>query len=215
MFRWGRMAAAALGGLVLAMGVVAGASGSVLVPSAPKGVTATGGDGWIEVRWAAPEQNPETVTGYKVYRGAEGGSLEAIAETTAMTFRDQVANGQGFHYAVAAMAVAVEGARSQEVFARAGRAPDAPASLTGLRRGNGTRARVELRWEPPVDDGGAAVVAYRVHDLSGTVLATTSPDVRHYEGVSSHTQFAVTAVNAFGVGAPAWVDLGPTACEWC
>ena len=196
------------------------AGATPIAPAAPENVRVTEGDGVIGVTWAAPASvNP--VTHYNVYRGAQPDVLALHATTSGTALTDSVRNGDGYYYAVSAVATAVEGPRSDTVFGRAGRWPDAPSSLTGSlqKRGSSGRNVVRLDWEPPLSDGGSEVLGYRVHDITGAVLATTAPGSTGFEGVVSGDEFAVVAFNRFGASGPAWIRFsggdGGGGCEWC
>ncbi len=75
----------------------------VFPPAVPAGLSAVGGVGSIELVW---ERNTDAdLRGYRVYRAAESGSLERIAEfTEAPAYSDrQVQAGKKYRYAVSAL----------------------------------------------------------------------------------------------------------------
>ena len=85
--------------------------------------------------------------------------------------------------------------------------PGAPSALGAGLGAPGDGSVVHLAWTGPVDDGGAAVTAYRVL-LDGVQVGTTtstSYDVRD-AGPGTHT-LAVAAVNILGTGGQASASI--------
>ena len=97
-------------------------------------------------------------------------------------------------------------------------APDAPGNLTATAAGE---TRIDLDWDAPADDGGAAVTGYRIEvsvdaGASFEELATTGGSVTRYThtGLSADEtrHYRVVAVNAEG-DSPASAIVGATTDE--
>ena len=73
----------------------------------PGDVTATEQAGGIEISWSAPTEDAETVTGYRVFRKAQGVDtrLAVVAEVTATSWVDIDATeaGQEYRYRIRAV----------------------------------------------------------------------------------------------------------------
>ncbi len=85
--------------------------------------------------------------------------------------------------------------------------PSAPLSLTGAYLGNGD---VELDWDPPADDGGAAVTQYNVYvdgDLIGDVPPAVDNGALIHNVPTGVHDFGVSAVNSEGEGPQAHVRV--------
>jgi len=90
------------------------------VPSAPRSLTATGGDGTILLSWSAPASSGgSAITNYWVYRGTASGSLSLDATLgNVLTYTDTtVTNGVTYYYQMTAVNSIGEGPRSEEVSA--------------------------------------------------------------------------------------------------
>jgi hypothetical protein len=86
-------------------------------PAVPAGLKAVAGTESIELEW---DRNPEPdLRGYRVYRSADGGAWEKIAETDVPSYSDHaVKPGQQYQYAVSALGTAaLESPRSAPVTA--------------------------------------------------------------------------------------------------
>jgi hypothetical protein len=137
-------------------------------PSAPQSLTATGGDGRIDLAWLAPASDGgAAVTSYQVWRGTASG-IEALVATlgNVLSYPDlSVTNGQTYYYQVAAANSAGSGLMSNEAVATPQAPPpppptppSAPQSLTAA----GGDSRVDLAWLAPASDGGAPVSFYEI-----------------------------------------------------
>ena len=96
----------------------------VTVPGAPSLALGSGGGGNVLV-WSAPASNGgSAITGYRVYRGtSSGGETLLVTVGNISTWADTGgANGTTYYYRVAAVNAVGEGARSNEISAKNGRA---------------------------------------------------------------------------------------------
>ena len=87
-------------------------------------------------------------------------------------------------------------------------APGAPSGLSAAKVSPFDGSQVGLTWQPPANDGGAAVSAYRIY-RDGTLVSTTGPGasaVVKDSGPGKHV-FTVAAVNALGESARASVEI--------
>src|SRR5438552_3695161 len=96
-------------------------------PSAVLNLLATAGAGRVVLTWDAPiSDGGATVSGYSVYRGTAPGSSALFATVgNVLTYADDaVTNGATYYYQAAALNIAGEGPRSNEVSATPTAAPD-------------------------------------------------------------------------------------------
>ncbi|HEX4717383.1 MAG TPA: fibronectin type III domain-containing protein, partial [Thermoleophilaceae bacterium] len=136
-------------------------------PSAPGGLTATGGNGTVALAWNASTDNVG-VTGYRVYRQNADGSwpTTATATTAAATrsFTDTGrTNGTTYTYRVTAIdAAGNESAPSATASATPQAPPDttAPSAPGGLTATSGD-TKVTLSWSASTDNVGVA--SYRIY----------------------------------------------------
>ncbi len=177
------------------------------VPSAPRNVTAVGGDGEVALAWEPPlVDGGNPITAYRIYRGQVSGTLAFLANATGLTYRDAaVQNGQTYFYRVSAANVVGEGPRSGEVSAMPRGAPSAPRNLRAIPGDQ----RAILSWTPPLDDGGVAIQGYRIYrgQTSGNLAFLIEiGDVTMYTDLgltNGQTYFyEVTAFNEAGESPP-------------
>lgn len=181
------------------------------LPTEPRLIEATAGDGVISLEWRAPlETGDMPLSGYMVYRGLSEDELTSYQILDAFTFDlddEIVVNGMTYYYAVQALSEAGDGPLSAVVNAIPLGRPGVPISFE-VEAGNG---QVVLSWEAPVIDGGTPVLGYNVFRglepglldwLSGVDVNTlTDSDVEN--GVTYH--YMVTARNIVGEGLPSEV----------
>lgn len=146
----------------LLVGFTFTSGGNATVPGAPT-LSATAGDGKVDLSWTTPGDGGSAITGYNVYRGTSSGShslLASLGVTNAYT-DTAVTNGNTYYYAVTAVNAVGEGAKSNEVSAT-------PASVPQVRIN-------EVEHNPTGDDVGneyAELYNYgsTTVDLSGWTL---------------------------------------------
>jgi titin len=177
------------------------------VPSAPRNLAASRGDGSIVLTWLAPSSNGgSAITNYAIYRGdVSGGEALLTVLGDVLTFTDTgVSNGVQYFYTVAARNDVGEGPMSAEASAIPGTVPSSPLNLSAT----GSENQIALLWDPPASDGGWPVISYRVFRAAGsggfsmiaTVIAptTTYVDEAVVDGILYH--YMVSAVNINGEG---------------
>jgi hypothetical protein len=181
-----------------------------VAPSAPRSLaTSPNLAAGVGLTWEAPSSlgSPE-LSGYRIYRGAPGGTLtlHATVNAWALDFTDTaVVNGGSYVYQVAAFSTFGEGPRTSQVAAERGTAPSMPRSVTAAA-GKG----ITLKWIAPASTGGAAVTTYRIYraTTSGaeTFLASVSGTTLTYvdKAVTKKVKYFywITAVNVLGESAP-------------
>jgi hypothetical protein len=165
-------------------------------PSAPRGLSATGGPGpnTISLAWDDPASDGGTeVTAYALYRATAGESLEFLSLVETTDFLDEgLPSGVTFTYAVAAQNALGEGPLSDPASAMTVPPPGAPGDVIGTAGPNA--GEISLSWSEP-ETHGLEVSHYRV-----------------YRGTSSgHLHFLVNvSAGALGAlnGGGSFVDSG-------
>jgi fibronectin type 3 domain-containing protein len=133
----------------------------VIKPSAPTLISATSGDGQVDLNWAAPSNDGgASITNYMVYRGNTSGGETLITNlSNVLVYNDaNVTNGHSYFYKVSAVSSVGEGLLSNELNATPARPPSAPQNLEGVSGD----AFVYLAWEAPSSDGGFTISNYEV-----------------------------------------------------
>ena len=180
-------------------------------PGPPTGLTATtNGATQIDLAWTAPtDDGGAAITGYRIEVSSDAGSLwsDLVADTgsTDTTYEHTgLSAGTTRHYRVSAINSAGTGNPSNEDSATTVSAPGAPRNVAASA-GN---ALVELTWEPPTSNGGAAITGYQYrYKTTGSYGGWTSaggPDARSLTvpGLANDTlhTFQVRARNSVGAG---------------
>jgi len=151
-------------------------------PQPPTGLAALAGDGSVTLSWSVPSSDGGTPSNeYRVYRSTASGAQDlssalAVVGTGSTAFTDTaVANDTRYFYVVVAANKIGPSSPSQEASA----VPSAlsvaalPGSPTSVSIAN-PPGRIQLDWNPPTDNGGAAVTSYRVY--RGTAPGAQGPD---------------------------------------
>ena len=178
------------------------------LPTEPRMVQATGGDGVISLEWRAPLITGDMpLNGYTIFRGLSEEELSSYQILDAFTLDiddTTVTNGVTYYYAVQAFSEVGDGPLSAVVNATPLGVPSMPLSFD-VEAGNG---QVVLSWEVPVLDGGTEIVAYHIFrglepDILDWLLGvngTTFTDTEVTNGVTYH--YMVIARNVVGDGIP-------------
>ncbi len=184
---------------------------SATTPGPPQspGATAGPGVGQITLSWAAPgDTGGHDISSYVVYEERGSGDVEWIAEVgpdEAWT-RSGLGMNTSSTYRITAMTVEGEGGTSQTASATTFDLPATPLeSMATTGPGPG---EITVSWQPPMDDGGGPILAYRVYDVSsqesplllGEAPASNPEFVHSGLGHGETRSYRVSAVNAAGEG---------------
>src|SRR5437773_1332769 len=180
-------------------------------PDAPQGLTATAGDGTVDLAWSAPgSDGGSPITNYKIYRGGSSNGetlLDTIGDVLSYT-DTSVTNGNTYYYKVTAVNEVGEGPPSNEASATPVSGQTVPSPPRSLSAAAGD-ARVTLGWLAPSSDGGSPITNYTIYrgtSSSGKILLTTVGNVSAYTdtGVTNGVTYyyVVPAVNGIGESDP-------------
>ena len=187
------------------------------VPGYPTGLTATAdGTSTIDLDWDAPsDDGGAAITGYRIEVSPNGTSsswsdLVANTNSTSTSYSHTgLSAGTTRHYRVSAINSVGTGAASRTANATTTTVPGYPTGLTATADGTST---IDLDWDAPSDDGGAAITGYRIEvSPNGTssswsdLVANTNSTSTSYShtGLSAGTtrHYRVSAINSVGTGA--------------
>jgi fibronectin type 3 domain-containing protein len=142
-------------------------------PTAPLGLTASGGNGSVGLSWSVPASNGGSpVTGYNIYRstspGGEGTTAIQAGVTTTSYTDSTVTNGTTYYYKVAAVNAAGTSPQSNEASAT----PSVPSAAAYVGRvGSATASSSRTTISVPV--GASGVVAGHTLVVSLLLSSTT------------------------------------------
>lgn len=175
-------------------------------PTAPRNLSATGGNQQIQLTWAKPSLTGGLpITFYKIYRGLTSGNLTFLTAVKGhlLTYTDSgLTNGVTYYYRVSAINAVGESSQSNEVNAKPVGLPTAPQNLAATSTPN----TITLNWSAPVSDGGSPISHYRLYRGTSSdrklVLATTSNFTYTDTGLTNGATYyyQIAAVNAVGIG---------------
>ncbi len=185
--------------------VFSGGGGDTTPPAAPTGLSATGGDGYVDLDWADNGESDLDI--YTVYRATSaGGPYSSLDTTTASAYTDNsVTNGTTYWYVVTASDLSAnESGYSDEVSATPQGGPSTdmhvdsitPEEIVVNSRKSKGRATVVI-----VDDQGAPV-------SGATVTGTFSGDIRQ-------TLSAVTGADGVAVITSDRTNKPPLSFTFC
>ena len=152
-------------------------------PAAPTGLAASQvSHDSLTLTWDDPQD--ANITGYRVMRGPDAGSLSTLANTQSdsTSFADSTVEPETtYHYGVLALSQDGDGAQSTtSVTTPAEPQPDPPAAPTGLTASNVQHDSLTLNWDDPEDD---SITGYRV--LRGPDADNLSTIEEDTEGTST------------------------------
>lgn len=183
-------------------------------PAAPA-LFAQPGSGVVHLSWTAPSTDGGSpVTKYRIYRSTTAGSYRTTPYATVLSgsrvYDDTgVANGTTYYYTVAAVNGMGQSLPSAENGATpaADISPTAPTVPVGLTATNPS-GYVQLSWNPPTDNGGAPVTAYRIYRGTSAgseqLYATVGTPSYRDTGIVADTTYyyQVSAVNSVELEGP-------------
>lgn len=177
-------------------------------PGAPTSLSATPGDGQVQLTWKAPsDDGGAAIDYYVVYQNGKD-----VSHVKALTITLKgLSNGVSYSFSVAAHNSAGIGTKSSMVSATPTTSVQKPGAPTALKALPGD-GQVQLSWEPPATNGGAAIdyyVIYRNGQDVGHVTGTMKTVTGLTNGITYN--FAIAAHNSAGTGAMSnTVDVMPS-----
>ena len=200
---------------------VASAATIVEVPGAPRALRAVPGGSFlgreqIVLTWSRPgSDGGAAIEGYQIeVSQTDSGGWTVLEANTGRTLtrytHEGLSPGTTHHYRVAA--VNGEGTGAYSNVARATTDAGAPSSPRNVRALGRSSSSIEVSWQPPLDDGGAAVTGYAVErsrSVNGPwtlrVTNTGSTETAWTDtGLTPVTvwYYRVTALNRAGASSP-------------
>ena len=163
-------------------------------PSAPLDLSATPGNGKVDLAWSAPASDGGSPIDYfVVYRNG----TEVAQATGTSTSVTGLTNGITYSFAVAAHNSVGTGEPCDAIDAKPVGEPGAPTNLQAFP-GN---TEVTLTWSAPVNDGGAPIDYYVVYQNDADVAHPTAASLTVTGLVNGvNYSFAVAAHNSVGEG---------------
>ncbi|MDA7969152.1 MAG: fibronectin type III domain-containing protein, partial [Gammaproteobacteria bacterium] len=189
--------------------------------SAPQNPTATHGDGELQIAWSAPAENGgTTITNYRLRwklasaAAFAGGDTRTVGAVTSATITG-LTNGETYDVEITAQNAAEFGVPATLQGTPLG-PPGAPQNPTATP-GN---TELQIAWSAPADDGGVAVLTYRLRwkdaddasFASGDVILTgADTTTATITGLTNGETYDVeiAAQNSAGFGAAATLQSAP------
>ena len=177
------------------------------VPSAPRNLQATAGNGTVTLSWDAPSSNGGAPILYYNISRDNGGGWWTIDCTTDTTYVDNyVGNGLN-NYTVTAVNWVGESDPSNKVSLAPLTIPSAPYLGNGSDYITAGDGYIEINWTEP-DNGGSPITEYKIYrgTTSGeeTILTTVNAPKTTYKDSSVENgqtyYYYVTALNGIGEG---------------
>lgn len=180
-----------------------------VLPSAPSNLSATGGNGFVNLSWAAGFNGNSPLTAYSIYRSTTTGTttfLTSISPSTPAYTDNTVTNETRYYYTVTESNVVGESPKSNETSAlpTAFTVPTAPTSPVATP-GTG---QVVFSWSAPLSNGGSTITNYKIYrgtnpsgagrNLIRTVNGTTFTITDTGRTAGTTYYYVVSAVNATG-----------------
>ena len=177
-------------------------SATIVPPSAPSNVEATGADNAITITWEPPlDDGGAPVNAYFV--SVFGTILFDLLPPTARSHTfEGMENGREVEVRVRAANVAGDGPYSPLIKVTPAGVPDAPGNVSAVLAGGNT---IVVSWVRPKDNG-ASILNYTVSEIDGKLpdvevsASSTSAVLENLAG--GEYSFIVTATNSAGTGSP-------------
>lgn len=170
-------------------------------PSAPTGLTATGGNAQVSLSWNAVSG----ATGYTVKRATvSGGPYTVIASgITGTTYTDTtVQNGTSYFYVVSASNAVGESGNSNQATATPTAPPTAPAAPGNLAATAPSKSQVNLTWSDNSDNEAGFYIERSTDGVKFSQIASVGANIRSYAntgvGPNKTYYYRVRAYNAAG-----------------
>lgn len=181
-------------------------------PDTPPNLTATPGNGQINLAWNRPNDNGSGIAHYEV-RNTTSGQGNGSPTTTSHLVTG-LTNGTAYTFEVWAVGTnGTPGATSTVSAAPVANPPDEPTGVNADESGAPGAGEATITWNAPYD-GGSPIVEYKVKvvDDNNRGIATTSSTSYTWTGLNpgSSYQFTVWAVNNAGESTRAesnWVAM--------
>ena len=191
-------------------------------PAAPAGLTAAGGDGWVDLSWDHPGDS--SITGYQFREKPAfdddwwcwSSIWAASAETTSHRV-ETLSGGTDFRIQVRARNAVGAGpaAEASAAAAPAGAAPAAPGGLTGT----GGDQSISLSWDNP---GDPSIIEYQFREKPDSetgwrcwrhIHSTATTTSHTLPGITNNIRYRVQirAINPTGAGPTSETTATPTA----
>jgi fibronectin type 3 domain-containing protein len=180
-------------------------------PSSPENLKSSPGDGYVVLSWAAPSSDGgSAITVYLIYRGTSYGNevlLDRVSASETFYTDKAVKNGQTYYYRVSAVNKEKEEGTSASTKATPisiVTKPSAPQKLQSAA----SDGYVYLKWIAPDDDGGSAIVEYRIYrgtssDAESYLDSVSAPTTSYTDRTVTNDliyYYKVSAENSVGEG---------------
>jgi len=173
------------------------------VPSAPRSVAVTAGNGSLAVSWSAPASNGGlAVTAYKVY--LDGSSTAAAATAGTSATLSGLTNGTSYSVTVTAVNSDGESVPSAAVSGTPAVPATAPGPVQNLVAVSGSNGSSAVSWSAPASNGGSAITGYQVYygivGSSLSLFATVTVTSVTITGMTNDEVYniSIIAVNSVG-----------------
>jgi fibronectin type III domain protein len=174
------------------------------VPTVPRSLRATPGNGRVTLNWLAPASNGGSpITAYRISYAPAGGAWREfnVSPRSRYTITD-LRRGTTYYLRIAAVNAAGRSPFTTSVQARTFKVPSTPRSVVTSTPGY---ANVALRWAAPASNGGSPILGYTISyaRAGGTwtsINVSASTRSRTFTGLRGGVAyyFRVAAYNAVG-----------------